>query len=254
MTDLADPFTDPDIGDLPADAPPTHVMAVIQRAMGNFARPTPTRVSAKGKRIGRPPRLHPKVQETICDFIRRGAPKYAAAKAAGIDVSTLNNWIGRGEEARVNALNGIEVPTSERAYFLFLLAVEEARGQGEVVVAAKMREVAMGEAVRRVTIEEETDPDTGEPTGAAIRTIEFQAPNVRALGFLLEYGYGWTKKTEVELSGPGGGPVPLEVEVSARDVLRKRLGAVSERLGVDPTTPIDADSTPVELNPPKETP
>lgn len=46
---------------------------------------------------GRPTKLTPEVQERICDALRKGCTRRAAAAYAGISEDTLYNWIARGE-------------------------------------------------------------------------------------------------------------------------------------------------------------
>ncbi|MDQ6891526.1 MAG: hypothetical protein M3167_02470 [Acidobacteriota bacterium] len=49
---------------------------------------------------GRPSKLNPEVRERLVNAIRLGCPHEAAARAAGIGVSTFRSWMVRGERDR----------------------------------------------------------------------------------------------------------------------------------------------------------
>lgn len=202
------------------DPTPGEVLDAIRRQ----ARipPPPVRVSKKGKRIGRPARLYPELVEKLCALIAQGANIEDASAAVGISRGSYHAWRGRGQEARALVANGQPLPDTEAPYLDFLNKIEEANGIGSVSITQKLRELATGQAVRKVVLQETDDGDV-------VRIIEYVAPSARALTFFLERRYGWSQK--IEHGGPEGGPIPVEVEVSARDLLRKRLGQMDERLG-----------------------
>lgn len=49
--------------------------------------------------MGRPDKLTPQVQATVCALLRKGLSKKRAAFGSGIDEKTFYNWINRGRKA-----------------------------------------------------------------------------------------------------------------------------------------------------------
>jgi hypothetical protein len=70
--------------------------------------------------MGRPSKLTPEVQALVCDAIRHGNFREAAAKAAGVTPRTLHEWMRKGREA------------DEGPYAAFLQAVHEAEAEAEL--------------------------------------------------------------------------------------------------------------------------
>lgn len=71
-------------------------------------------------RAGRPTKLNEKVTDTICFAVMVGATREVAAQAAGISISTLKDWIKRGEA------------TKSGPYHEFLAALTVAENAGQV--------------------------------------------------------------------------------------------------------------------------
>lgn len=70
---------------------------------------------------GRPTKLSPELQERVIAYLRQGNYLETAAAAAGIDRTTLRDWLRRGERAKSGR------------YREFSLAVEKARAEAEVM-------------------------------------------------------------------------------------------------------------------------
>lgn len=214
------------------------------RAAGKNSRKTPGR-----KKIGhRPTKLTGPLQTKVLDLIRDGVPQEPAAVAVGISKATFHNWVGRGREAQAVVDNNGEPAEVEKLYLGFVEALDEARAQAQAVVVTNLQRYAIGEIVSEV--HEWEDEDSGERH----RRISFKAPSVEAMKFYLERGWPDLYSRRIEVGGPEGGAIPIEVEVSARDMLKRRLGQTAERLGLD-TEPTEAvPSTPVEPTATEESP
>lgn len=195
---------------------------------------------------GRPSLLTPEVQDRIVDLILDGAYQESAAVAAGVGKSTFYVWKQKGESARVMRDNGEEVPETDVPYLEFLEAINWARAKSETQVVATLQRAALGEVVSEVHEWQTED-------GTEHRRITFKEPNVRALTTFLERSFPERYSRRVELAGPEGAAIPLEVEMSARDVLKDALGLVAERLGVVHSTPDEAGASD-EPDPQGETP
>ena len=119
------------------------------------------------KKVGRPCKLTPAVQETIVEHIRHGNYFSVAAGAAGIDYNTFRRWMAMGEVAKSGK------------YKDFFVAVTRAEDEMEAHL---------------------------------VETIEAQVPkDWRAGVALLERRQRnrWASKVTQEISGPGGGPIPV---------------------------------------------
>lgn len=190
---------------------------------------TPRKVHEPKVRTGRPIRLNSALIRAVTEKIEDGSPIEHAAIASGIPASTYHSWIKRGREARVTMEAGVDLPTKERIFLEFLERTEGSRSHALTQAITAHQRLAFGGEVREII--EHLDPETDEVTS---RTIRFSRPDPRALEWYLEKSHPKEFGTRrVEVTGEDGGPIPVEVEVSARDILAKRLGQVARRLGVD---------------------
>lgn len=191
-------------------------------------KPTPS-YAPKGK-TGRPTRLHEALIDRICQVIEDGAPLKAAAVCNGVPVSTYNSWVARGREARAMVEAGVQVPEKERIFLAFLERTEGARDHALVQAVQAHQRLAFGGEVLEII------EDVDEEGETLRRTVRFSKPDRMALEWYLERSHPKEFGTRrLEITGDDGGPIPVEVEVSARDILKKRLGQVATRLGVDET-------------------
>lgn len=190
-----------------------------QRARGPI--PTPKR----HPRPGRPTRLNQGLIDRLADEIRRGSLQGYACSTLGIPRATFQSWKARGERARQEYEATQVLAPGDRVYVDLLDALEAARGEALGAVAQEMTRLALGQSVAEIEVvfDEETEEETA-------RILRFSPPHERAMEFLLERGdpAQWAKR--VEVSGPDQSAIPVEVEVSARESIRKRLGQVGKRL------------------------
>lgn len=186
-------------------------------------------VRGRTGRKGRPTRCNAKLIETICQRIVEGEYQESAALAVGISRATFFQWKAKGEEARTRLAAGGSVPNNQLIYVDFLDAVEEARAKAEARVIAALQRSALGGEVSKLT--EWTDDQ-----GNLHREVTFTRPNVAAQTWWLERSFPDRYGRRIEVSGPEGGAIPVEVEVSARDLLKQKLGQASRRLGQGETS------------------
>ncbi len=78
------------------------------------------------RKPGRPTKLTPEVQQTICDALERGEVHVHAAEHGGISEATYYNWIRKGEEG-------------DKEYVEFLLATMRAEAEGRKEIFKKIR-------------------------------------------------------------------------------------------------------------------
>ena len=85
-------------------------------------------------KMGRPSKLTPEISKKICEAIQAGNYIETAAAYAGINKTTLYDWLKRGarEMERVNASKTAKVKKSEAPYVDFSNAIEKAFAQSEV--------------------------------------------------------------------------------------------------------------------------
>ncbi|MHC4395626.1 MAG: hypothetical protein ACYS1A_08215 [Planctomycetota bacterium] len=80
--------------------------------------------------MGRKTKLTPKLQDKICDIIRRGNYIEVACGFVGIDVSTYYNWLKWGEAAKSGK------------YFEFFKAAKRAENEQETLYVENIRKAA----------------------------------------------------------------------------------------------------------------
>lgn len=84
--------------------------------------------------MGRPSKLQPDLQERFCALVRAGNTVEIAAEAVGIGESTFYSWMDRGERGK----------PADRPYKAFREAVEQARGEAESILVARVAKAAQG--------------------------------------------------------------------------------------------------------------
>ncbi len=146
--------------------------------------------------IGRPHELTPAVSLTIIQAIELGASWQTAAELAGKTRETLRQWRNRGER---------DLMAGEVTVFsTFFAEVTRARARAKMLYVRGVASAATGAVIEERTV---TKAD-----GSVVRTVRRSAPDTRAalqmLRTLEGQGYSPTPQ-QVELSGPGGGPIPI---------------------------------------------
>ncbi len=146
----------------------------------------------KKRTRGRPTKLTPSVQDTICQFIAAGNYIGVACKAAGIDHATYDRWLVKAEQNKSSI------------YAKFAEAVKRAESEAEtrnVLLIAKM--AAGGSPVRRTT--------RYDRQGNVVAVDEQLAqPNWQAAAWLLERKNPerWGRRERQEVVYPDGAPQP----------------------------------------------
>lgn len=197
------------------------------QGMGLLVRAVKAPLDRRHRAKGRPTRLHQALIEEVSTRIAQGEHQETAALAVGISKSTFYSWKAKGEEARNARDNGVPVPKERAIYVEFLEAVDEARALGVSRVVQAVQRAAIGGDVASLR---EWEDDAGN----LHREVTFTRPNVAAMTWWLERAEPQKYARRLEVSGPGGEAIPVEVEVSARDLLRRKLGEQAERLHVVP--------------------
>lgn len=123
--------------------------------------------------MGRPLKLTPKVQETICNAIRAGSYSEIAARYAGISAPTFYKWMALGDGEHAKA-----------PYKEFREEVESARA------AAEVRNIGL--------IQQAANSGTWQ---AAAWFLERTAPA------------RWGRRSALEVTGAEGGPVKVDVPI-----------------------------------------
>ena len=134
------------------------------------------------KEVGRPVKINPTIQAELVKMIQAGNYMETAAAFVGISISTMRDWIRRGER---EAQRFIDEPRarpikSETPFLEFSAAIKKAQA------AAEIRDVIIiGDAAR-------------ESWQAAAWRLDRKYPEK------------WGRKDRHEVSGPSGGPVQIE--------------------------------------------
>lgn len=220
-----------------AEADPIHVGDILPEVLvkariagAALARQRAGTEPGKRKR-GRPKgstRLHPGLIEEVAALVRDKRTLDSACVSAGIPMATYRKWKGRGMEAlMVLDATGV-IPEGEAIFVDFVLALEKARAEAHAEVAGVAHRLMLGGEVSAIT---RTYNDAGD---VIQETIEFTKPDRQAILWWLERSFPMDYQRRVELSGPDGGPIPVEVEVSARESLKQKMGQVAGRIGPAP--------------------
>lgn len=103
-------------------------------------------LTKNGKKIGRPTKLTPKLQERICEFIRGGNYITTSCEACGISTVIYNDWKKRGERG-------------EEPFLSFLNAIKKAEVDCETRLLAIVDKAAEKNWPAAMTIMERRNPE-----------------------------------------------------------------------------------------------
>lgn len=134
------------------------------------------------KEVGRPVKINPTIQAELVKMIQAGNYMETAAAFVGISISTMRDWIRRGEREAQRFIDDSRARPikSETPFLEFSAAIKKAQA------AAEIRDVIIiGDAAR-------------ESWQAAAWRLERKYPEK------------WGRKDRHEVSGPSGGPVQIE--------------------------------------------
>ena len=170
-------------------------------------------------RTGRTTKLTPQIQESIVRAVTAGAPLVQAAELAGIDKSTVLEWMRRGEERD-------PVRPRTDAYANFASAITHARASDEIRRIARIDAAARGGAVTHEEI-------TTHPDGRQVTKRHYAPPDWRADAFHLEAAYRerWGKQQRVDLQlkiQEIAAEVAAEVGVSVEDIMQEARALLKE--------------------------
>jgi hypothetical protein len=176
-------------------------------------------------RTGRPLKLlNDELRERLLDAVARGMSHTDAARAAGVDRVTFQRWLARGRDAADQLDDGAgDIPDSERPYLEFYEALTRAHARGQDQAAELLNKVMTGGYVLKTRTRRYRDPATGHVIEETEDDIA--PPDLKGITFYLERRHAatWGRGAEqVELSGPGGGPVEMTSDAN--------LMAVAERV------------------------
>lgn len=169
------------------------------------------------------------VADQVVEALAAGAFEKDAAARAGVDKTTLRNWIAAGARARRQVLQGDrrahDLTDHEAQCVRLLVRVEEAEASARTMLAATAARVAQG------GIEAKETTRRMEPDGRVTETVTVRKtlPDGRlALQILAQRWPAEWGRNRVELTGADGGPVLVDA-APIRDMVAARLDAIRER-------------------------
>ena len=155
--------------------------------------------------------------DRIIQCIRMGGYHETAAAAAGVDKTTLYEWLKVGAHATdLHHRQGIplrKLTAHQQRCMEFSHAVAEAEAIAEMDDVATLAELAQGGRIQR-TVTTKRDAE-GKVLEATERTETLQ-PNAAVLTWRLERRHPdrWGRR-RIEVSGPDGDAIPVEVRVAS---------------------------------------
>lgn len=163
---------------------------------------------------GRPRLLTPEVHEKLIDATRVGSPMSVAAAYVGISERAFQVWMKRGFEEDAHIADGGTPHESEAPFYELFKEVSEARSAAAVRASTLIQRASIGGVVTEETVKKYRDPETGAVVEET--TVKRTPPDWRAAAWYLErqhpLHFGRQNQVQMELSGPGGGPVEVKVD------------------------------------------
>lgn len=157
------------------------------------------------------------VADRIITALRNGNYLEPAAAAAGVHKSSVYEWLKVGANANAKlqqpGVNKSALSQHERRCALFSDAVAEAEAAWEADANEQLHRLGTGQ-ITAVTVTEKVQVSDEHPDGKIIeRTTKTEtlAPNPQVLEWRLMRRFPERYTGRVEVSGPGGEPIPIEV-------------------------------------------
>lgn len=200
---------------------------------------------------GRPPKLRQRiatntdgdpvtVHDRIVSSLAAGNYIETAAALAGVSKQSVYEWLKVGAQASTDVTNRkttlAKLTQHQRDCIEFSDAVAEAQAQSEVRDVATLAQLARGgTAVTTKRVKKDAAGNVVE----TVETVETLKPDPHVLTWRLERRFPdrWGRRT-LEISGPDGDAIPVEVRVAG--LLAAARSRVSGR-EADPEVPLPAD-------------
>jgi transposase len=171
------------------------------------------------------------IAEHVVEKLRTGNYVEQAAKSAGLHKSTVYDWLHQGARISTDILQGRRTRpragSVERKLLDFSDAVAAAEAEWEVAANDGLERLSQPRTVTETRETVETDSEgkeTGKKTMTLTKVEEADSATIRwRLERRFPDRYG---KQHLEISGPGGGPIPLSI----REQAAKQLTDQAERL------------------------
>lgn len=175
---------------------------------------------------GRPIKLTPEIQRRLCDALRTGNTRTAAAHA-GIGRATFIEWMRRGQDPRYTRRGKLRADCKD--FVDFAVAVTGAENVAEIGCVAVLKKAAHGWPVKRTTTKEAKKyigkTEDGKPTYATETTttvVEYTEYDWRA-------AFEWLQRRHPKQWG-----LRLRIEQMVEDELTGALDRL--QTGLDPET------------------
>lgn len=153
--------------------------------------------------------------DRIVDLLRAGNYVETAAAAAGVDKTTLYDWLKQGarlsRDLAAQRTRRRDLSQHQRALVDFSNAVADAQAESESRDVMRLAQLANGGLPQVVeTVKVDGNGAVIERTTKTEQTL----PNAQVLEWRLERRHPtkWGRKQSLEHSGPGGGAIPVQVQ------------------------------------------
>jgi hypothetical protein len=180
----------------------------------------PRRTPRRRATGGRPTVLTDDARTRFLEAVRNGAPLNLACSYAGFSYPSFARWMAWGSDAADAHEQGRAYPPEHEGFREFWEAVQRARAAGAMTDLLLVQKAARGGYV----VKETTRRYRGVDGQVVTEVDKAYAPvDWRAASWVLDRTHAaeFRRPTQVELSGPGGGPV--EVAAADVDALASRL-------------------------------
>ncbi len=175
------------------------------------------RSNGSGAPRGRKIALTPKIVETVEAAIRSRNYNELAAALAGVDRRTYYSWLRRGrrvlEAIEAHTIAWGDLDPDDRKCADFVRRIERVDAEAEGTTLAMIGRAGTQPTVTRRTRTRYVGSDRdGNPIMVTEEEITEHPPDVRHLEWIAERRWSkrWGAKLKAEVSGPDGGPIPIE--------------------------------------------
>lgn len=180
---------------------------------------------------GRPSKLTPELADRLCAHLRTGHYIETACALVGLSKTSMYAWLKNGARHRDAGTALSKLSAHDRRCVEFLNAVELA--DAEALDRDMLRHAALGRGGLEVTETREVTDGQGNVKERHEKTTTL-APNPHVLEWRMErrWPHLFGRRSQLEVTGPDGGPLELSVEeradALARDAALFLAGAAAQ--------------------------
>lgn len=179
------------------------------------------------------------VGDQVLNAIRAGNYMEAAAVSAGIDKTTLYDWLKQGARLSTDVEQGrIKTPRAgsrDRQLIEFSHAVAQAEAEWEVSANATLERLGRDRVITETRVTTEAGQDGQPATTKTVTVTKVAEADSATIRWRLERRYpDRYNRSRIEVTGADGGAIPVDLRSAVHDRLEQMANQLAENEAASP--------------------